>query len=72
MVRVTVHQVIHVLPRMHNGLMPAGRPVIVIRLAPMDLVQLVGVKHTRAHETAERIHSGARRSGSSSTTCSRR
>jgi len=71
-VRVPVHEVVHMLARMHNRPMAAVRPVVMVRLAPMNLVHLGRVKHARAHEPAERIHSGGRRSGSSSTTFNRR
>jgi hypothetical protein len=71
-VRVPVDQVVHVLARMHNRLMAAVGTVVMVRLAPMNLVHPGSVKHARAHEAAERIHSGVRRSGSSSTTFNRR
>src|SRR5579859_7051588 len=71
-VRMPIHEVVHVLARMYHRPVPAVRSMVVVRLTLVDLVPLGGVKHARAHETAERIQSGVRRSGSSSTTISRR
>jgi hypothetical protein len=71
-VRMPIHEIVHMLSRMHYGQVAAVGSMVMVRLAPVDLMQLGSVKHARAHEAAERIHSGARRSGSSSTTFRRR
>ena len=71
-VRMPIHEIVNVLPRMHYRLVAAVGPMVMVCFAAVNFVPLGRVKHARAHEAAERIQSGARRSGSSSTAFRRR